>query len=163
KNGPSGSSRLASEGRAVHAAFLVQLAVEVEALEHELDGRGDRRGIAGRPELRDGALHPGALEGLLDVLLARQAGGHVHRSAALARSVGSCVRTRDRKRSFSGGMLRPRLLSPSGLAAATTNRSSGRRILYPRIWTSRSSITFTRPTWRRSARSGGSFSAEIPR
>src|SRR5258706_13463734 len=50
------------------AALFIQLAVEVQTLEDELDGGGDRRRIAGSTELRDGALHPGDLQRLLHVL-----------------------------------------------------------------------------------------------
>src|SRR6266850_2959404 len=77
------SNSLRTEGRARLAPLLVQLPVEMQALEHELDGCGDRRGVAGAPELRDGALHPRDLERLLHVLARGEARRHVHRRAAL--------------------------------------------------------------------------------
>src|SRR6266550_6320450 len=74
-----------SEGGAGLATLLVQLAVEVETLEDELDGGRDRRGIPGRTELCDRALHSRYLKRLLHVLLARERGRDMHRRAALER------------------------------------------------------------------------------
>src|SRR5437762_10222423 len=74
-----------AEGGAGLATLLVQLAVQVQALENEFHRRGDRSRVSGRADLGDGALHPGYLESLLYVLLAREGGGNVHRRAALER------------------------------------------------------------------------------
>jgi len=46
---------------------------------------------------------------------------------------------------------------------ATTSTSSGSRSVYPRTWMSRSSITLSIATWMRSARSGSSLTATMPR
>src|SRR2546425_2818914 len=78
-------ARSRPEGGARLAALLVELAVEMQTLEDELHRGGDRRGVAGRAQLGDRALHPGDLQRLLHVLLAREGGGDVHRRAPLER------------------------------------------------------------------------------
>src|SRR5205807_8244319 len=67
---PAGSARSRPEGGARLAAFLVQLAIEMEAFEDKLHRCREPGGIAGRTELCNGAFHPGDLKRLLPILLA---------------------------------------------------------------------------------------------
>ena len=62
-----------------------------------------------------------------------------------------------------GVIMRPRLVQSSGFAVATRKTSSGSRTLWPRICMSRSSRRLSSPTCMRSARSGSSFIAKMPR
>src|SRR2546425_11389932 len=73
--------RLYPECGARLAALLVQFAVEVEALEDELDAGGDGGRVTGRAELRDRALHARDLQRLRDVFLRRHVRGDAHRRA----------------------------------------------------------------------------------
>src|SRR5207249_7873560 len=67
RRAPAGASSR-SERAPRFSAFLIQLSIEVESLQDELDRRSHGRGVAGRAEFRDGALHPGDLQRLLHVL-----------------------------------------------------------------------------------------------
>src|SRR5438034_10977714 len=73
-----GAVRVPSAG-----AVLVELLVEMEALEHELDGRGHEARALEGAELRHGLAEPGDLADALEVLLGALAVGDLHAPALL--------------------------------------------------------------------------------
>src|SRR2546426_11298091 len=73
-----GAVRVPSAG-----AVLVELLVEMEALEHELDGRGHEARALEGAELGHGLAEPGDLADALEVLLGAHAVGGLHAPARL--------------------------------------------------------------------------------
>src|SRR5438874_7553782 len=83
RRAPAVQCRSCAERAPRLAPFLIQFPVEVQPFEHELDGGRDGRWVAGRTELRDGALHPGDLQRLLHILGRRLRRRDVHRRTTL--------------------------------------------------------------------------------